>query len=65
MKTLKDTINEAFDIKLERMMTWDVKSDIYNAIEDVAFKYDQRNKKFDKKDVEAACKWFVSRFFDE
>lgn len=58
MKDLKDFITES-------KPTFDVKSDIYNVLSDLAFEYHKKNKKFNQKDVEDACEWFVIRFFEE
>lgn len=58
MKDLKDFINES-------KPTFDVKSDIYNVLSDLAFEYHKKNKKFNQKDVEEALEWFTIQFFEE
>ena len=58
MKNLKDFITES-------KPSFDVKSDIYNAMVDLAFAYQKKNKKFTKADVEGAFEWFILNFFDD
>lgn len=41
----------------------DLKSDIYNALENVMFKY-RNNKNITQNDVEQAIEWFIIHFFD-
>lgn len=58
MKNLKDFITES-------KPSFDVRSDVYNAMVDLAFAYQKKNKKFTQSDVEAAFEWFVLNFFEE
>ena len=61
MKRLADSINES-----TTDITFDVKSDIYTVLSDLAFTYEEHNKskKFNKNDVEKALQWFLTHFYD-
>ena len=61
MKSLKDSITESVSIK----PTFKISSDIYNALSDLAFEYDKKNKDFDKDEVKKALDFFMDRFFEE
>ena len=58
MKNLKDFITES-------KPSFDVRSDVYNAMVDLAFAYQRKNKKFTQADVEGAFEWFIMNFFEE
>lgn len=59
MKAIKDILTES-----GQKMTFDIQADIYNAISDVAFAYENANKKFDRDDVEKAFDNFLTKFFE-
>lgn len=63
-------INESFDRELRKVREslsendfLDLKSDVYNALSDVVFKY--REKSIDENDVNRAVEWFMIRFFED
>ena len=58
MKSIIDSINEG-------KLSFDIKSDVWNALEDLAHTYERKGHKFDKQEVEAALDWFTMEFFDE
>ena len=58
MKNLKDFITES-------KPSFDVRSDVYNALTELAYAYHNKHKKFTQGDVEAACEWFIMNFFEE
>ena len=58
MKNLKDFITES-------KLSFDIRSDIYNAVVDLAYAYQRKNKKFTQADVEAAFEWFIMNFFED
>ena len=58
MKSIKDSINEG-------KLSFDIKSDVWNALEDLARTYERKGHKFDKQEVETALDWFAMEFFDE
>lgn len=60
MKGLTDYINEA-----AMKLTYNLSSDIYNMLSDLAFEYDKKRKKFDEDEVRAALDNFVDKFFVE
>ena len=58
MKNLKNFICES-------KPTFDVQSDVYNVLSELANKYYIKNKKLNKSDWEGALEWFMIQFFDE
>jgi hypothetical protein len=58
MKDLKEFINES-------KPSFNVKSDIYKVLSDLAFEYDKKGKDFTKKDAEQAFEWFLMEFFED
>lgn len=58
MKNLKDFITES-------KPSFDVRSDVYNALVDLAYAYHNKRKKFTQGDVEGACEWFIMTFFED
>ena len=58
MKDLKEFI-------IESKPSFNVKSDIYNVLSDLAFEYDKKGKDFTQKDVEQAFEWFLMEFFED
>lgn len=62
-KYLKNSINEAKALKLDTFINFDIQSDIYNALSDLAAEYESNHKKFDEKDVKKALDWFMKNFF--
>ena len=60
MKDLKE-----FIIESKPSFNFNVKSDIYNVLSDLAFEYDKKGKDFTKKDVEQAFEWFLMEFFED
>lgn len=65
MKSLKESINEAKSVIVNSEINFDLRSDVYNVLSDLAFEYDRRNKKFDKNKVEEAIEWFLDQFYDQ
>lgn len=58
MKNLKDFITES-------KPSFDVRSDVYHALTELAYAYYKKNKKFTQADVEGACEWFIMNFFED
>ena len=66
MKTLKEQLNEGIKPNLiEYKTNYNVRSDVYNILEALAFRYELKGKKFDQKEVEEALEWFTIQFFDD
>ena len=66
MKTLKEQLNEGIKPNLiEYKPNYNVRSDVYNILEALAFRYELKGKKFDQKEVEEALEWFTIHFFDD
>lgn len=64
MKTLKDQLNEGIKPNMvEYKPIYNIQSDIYNILEELAFRYELKGKKFEQKDVEEALEWFTIQFF--
>ena len=68
----EDTLDESVDYDLYNPDTWelnealgkdDLRSDIYNALADVMFKY-RNNKNITQTDVEQAIEWFIIHFYE-
>lgn len=65
MKNLKDQLNEGIKPNLiEYKPIYNVRSDVYNILEELAFRYELKGKKFDKNEVEEALDWFIIQFFE-
>ena len=62
-KYLKNLLNEAKTARLDTFVNFDLQSDIYNALCDLAAEYEFNGKKFDEKDVKKALDWFMKNFF--
>jgi hypothetical protein len=60
METLKSYITES-----NFKPSFDVRSDIYNVLTDLAFEYDKKNKNLDQNEWEEALEWFVLTFFED
>lgn len=60
---IEQILNEAKALKLDTFINFDLQSDIYNALSDLAKEYDFHNKNFDEKDVKKALDWFMKNFF--
>ena len=60
METLKSYITES-----KFKPTFDVRSDVYNVLTELAIEYDKKNKKLDQDEWESALEWFVMNFFEE
>ena len=60
---LKESLNEAKSLKLDTFINFDLQSDIYNALSDLAAEYEFGGKKFEEKDVKKALDWFMKNFF--
>lgn len=58
-----ESLNEAKALKLDTFINFDLQSDIYNVLSDLAQEYDAHNKNFDEKDVKKALDWFMKNFF--
>lgn len=66
MKTLKEQLNEGIKPNLiEYKPNYNVRSDVYNILAALAFRYVLKGKKFDQKEVEKALEWFTIHFFDD
>lgn len=66
MKTLKEQLNEGIKPNLiEYKPNYNIRSDVYNILEELAYRYELKGKKFDQKDVEEALEWFTIHFFDD
>lgn len=64
MKNLVDCINESN--KTTRLpINYELNSDIYNVLGDLAYQYELKGKDFEKEDVEKAFEWFLEKFFIE
>ena len=59
------TVNEAKTLKLDIFINFDLQSDIYNALSDLAGEYDAHDKDFTEKDVKKALDWFMKNFFND
>lgn len=64
MKGLADYINES-NKTTQLPINYDLKSDIYNILADLAYQYELKGKDFEKKDVENAFEWFLEKFYEE
>lgn len=60
METLKSYITES-----NFKPSFDIRSDIYNVLTDLAFEYDKKNKNLDQNEWEEAMEWFVLNFFED
>lgn len=60
---IEQILNEAKALKLDTFINFDLQSDIYNALGDLAKEYNFHNKNFDEKDVKKALDWFMKNFF--
>lgn len=65
MKALKNQLNEAAADQSYTILQYTLNVDIYNALADIAYRYDIKNKKFEEKDVRKALDLFMDRFFEE
>lgn len=67
MKTLKDFVNFVNESgKTTRLpINYELDSDIYSVLSDLAYQYDLKGKDFEKEDVEKAFEWFLEKFFVE
>lgn len=64
MKNLNEYINESN--KTTRLpINYELDSDIYNVLSDLAYQYELKGKDFEQKDVEKAFEWFLEKFFIE
>lgn len=61
MKSITNLLTEASN----KHLSYDLKSDIYNVLSDLAFDYDKHNKDFDKDKVKEAIEWFLMEFYDQ
>ena len=65
MKKLKDQLNEGVKPNLiEYKPNYDIRSDIYNILAELAYRYNLKGKKFDQKEVEYGLEWFTIQFFE-
>lgn len=66
MKTLKDQLNEGIKPNMvEYKPIYNIQSDIYNILEELAFRYELKGKKFEQKEVDEALEWFSLHFFED
>lgn len=66
MKTLKEQLNEGIKPNLiEYKPNYNIQSDVYNILEELAYRYELKGKKFNQKEVEEALEWFTIHFFDD
>ena len=64
-ESLGESLNEAKSLKLDTFINFDLQSDIYNALSDLAAEYEFGGKKFEEKDVKKALDWFMKNFFND
>lgn len=65
MKTLKDQLNEGIKPNLiEYKPIYNVRSDVYNILAELAHRYELKGKKFDQNEVDEALDWFIIQFFE-
>ena len=65
MKNLKDQLNEGIKPNLiEYKPNYNIRTDVYNILEELDFRYQLKGKNFDKKEVEEALEWFTIEFFE-
>jgi hypothetical protein len=64
MKGLADYINES-NKTTQLPINYDLNSDIYNILGDLAYQYELKGKDFEKKDVEKAFEYFLEKFYEE
>ena len=64
MKGLADYINES-NKTTQLPINYNLNSDIYNILADLAYQYELKGKDFEKKDVENAFEWFLEKFYEE
>lgn len=65
MKTLKDQLNEGIKPNLiEYKPNYNIKTDVYNILEELAYRYELKGKNFDKNEVDEALDWFIIQFFE-
>lgn len=65
MKTLNNFIKESSNKTTCLPINYELDSDIYNVLSDLAYQYDLKGKDFEKKDVEKAFEWFLEKFYEE
>lgn len=66
MITLKDQLNEGIKpYMVEYKPIYNIQSDIYNILEELAFRYELKGKKFEQKEVDEALEWFSLHFFED
>ena len=64
MKGLVEFINESS--KTTRLpINYELDSDIYNILSDLAYQYELKGKDFEKKDIEKAFEYFLEKFYEE
>lgn len=61
MKSITNLLTEASN----KHLTYDLKSDVYNVLSDLAFEYNKHNKDFNKNKVEEVIEWFLTEFFEQ
>lgn len=63
MKNLNEYINESN--KTTRLpINYELDSDIYNVLSDLAYQYELKGKDFEKKDIENAFEYFLEKFYE-
>lgn len=64
MKNLVEYINESS--KTTRLpINYELDSDIYSVLSDLAYQYELKGKDFEKKDIEKAFEYFLEKFYEE
>lgn len=64
MKSLSEHINESS--KTTRLpINYELDSDIYSVLSDLAYQYELKGKDFEKKDIEKAFEYFLEKFYEE
>ena len=64
MKNLVEHINESN--KTTRLpINYELDSDVYNVLSDLAYQYELKGKGFEKEDVEEAFEYFLEKFYEE
>ena len=51
--------------KRKELFIWYIKSDLYNTLAELAFKYHKADKPFTQEDFDQAYEWFSVHFFED
>ena len=53
------------EAKINSVVNFDLRNDIYNALAALGYEYDKKGKSFEEDEVEDALDWFMDKFFEE